>query len=313
MIRPHIRRISTILTVAALGAAMVGVAPVSAATPGWESSTVDPILGQVGPSKDAAFEITINNDGPGNIASLFMTADLAAAPTYTSDARCDISGKLWCSFGALNVGERIDLIIAYQAPSTTGAFDVTFLLKANGATTSDKGKNSRGDDHELPASVTVTTGGGDFDAGYNVNDDTYSTNQSVGRRNIQATKLEEAPDLVPVTIEDGVESYPCQDSLAACSQLIGEWSVLNVNDGVGGPIKVTLLIWGNAINGNPDPTALFLVHTHDDFTSHVVSQACTFTDGVVVNPDCIESATKVGKNYQIVAWLDHNGAIRGGV
>jgi hypothetical protein len=300
---------------AALAGAMLGVSPVSAATPGWTNSSAVPILDEVGPGKDAAFQITIINDGPGNIAALFMTADLAAAPTYTSDPRCDISGKLWCSFGSLNVGQQIELIIAYQVPNTTGTFDVTFLLKANGDTTADKGKNSRGDDHELPASVTVTTGGGDFDAGYNVADDTYSTNQNVGRRNVQATTLSSAPDLVPVTIEDGVESYPCDDGDDAwCAQLIGEWSVLNVNDGDGGPFKVTILIWGNAINGNPDPSTLFLVHTHDDGSSHVISDPCTFDDaGAVSNADCIESATKIGRNYQIVAWLEHNGAIRGGV
>ncbi len=314
MIRTRIRRLSSLLTVALLGLAVVGVTPASAATPGWENSTAVPILAEVGPGKDAGFHITIVNDGPGNISTLYMTADLADAPTYTSDPRCDITAKLWCSFGALNVGEQIELDIAYLVGST-GDFSVTFLLKANGETTSDKGKNSRGDDFELPASVTVTTGGGDFDAGFNVGSDTYSTNQSVGRKNLQATTLEGAPELVPVTIEDGVTTYACEDGVDQCSRLIGEWSVLDVGDGSDGPFMVTVLIWGSAVTGNPDPSTLYLVHTDDFGDTTVITAPCTF-DGegnLTSTTDCLVSVTKVGKNYQIVAWLMHNGAVRGGI
>lgn len=311
MIRKRLGRFATVFTAASMALLLIGVGTASAATPGWKNSNAVAILSNVGPGKDAGFTVTLKNEGPGNIATLSFKADKEAS--YVSDSRCVTSPVLLCTFGAQNVGQTIVLKVAFTVGSA-GSFTVNFSESTNGFSQNDKGGNSRGDINGFSASATVTTGGGNFDGGYNVGDDTYSTNQSVGRSNVQATKLASAPNLQAVTIEDGVTTFTCQSSVSQCSRLIGEWSVLHVGDGSVGPMKVTILIYGNAVSGNPALSSLFLVHTSDAGVTSVIDQQCTYDgDGNVENADCLAGTpTKVGRNYQIVAWLAKNGGIRGG-
>jgi hypothetical protein len=313
VIRKRLGRFATVFTAATMALMLVGVGTATAATPGWKLSNAVPILESVGPGKDAGFTVTLVNDGPGNIATLYLKADKEAS--YVSDTvHCTTSPTLYCNLGAQNVGQTIVLTVAFEVGSA-GTFTVNFSESANGFTEADgpKGK-SRGDINPFSASVTVTTGGGDFDGGYNVDDDTYATNPSVGRNNKQATTLEDGPDLVAVTIQDGVTEYTCQSTVTQCSRLIGEWSVLHVGDGTVGPMKVTVLIYGNAVSGNPALGDLGLVHTSDAGVTTFIHDQCTYdTNGDVENADCLAGLpTKVGKNYQIVAWLATNGGIRGG-
>jgi hypothetical protein len=290
---------------------LLGVGSASAATPGWKGSNAVSIMENVGPGKDAAYRVTLENAGPGNISTLSFKADKAAS--YVSDARCVVAPTLSCDFGAQNVGVDIVFTVAFQVPSSGSSFTATFTESANGFSNNDKGHHSRGDVNNFTASTPITTGGGNFDGGYNVGDDTYSTNQSVGRHNVQATKLSSAPNLQTVTIQDGVTTFACQSSVTQCSRLVGEWSVLHVGDGSVGPIKVTILVYGNAISGNPDASTMFLVHTNDLGATNVITRQCTYTAGVVNNADCLAGTpTKIGRNYQIVAWLATNGGIRGG-
>lgn len=311
MIRKRLGRIATALTTAALLGALSIAAPVSAATPGWERSNAASILDTVGPGKDAGYVVTIYNDGPGNISTVYLQS--TSTPSYAGHEGCNSSGALYCELGALAVGESIELIVAFQVPTTTGLFSVSFAVNATGVTLSDKGKQSRGDNFTFVGETMVSTEGGDFDAGFVVGPDVFRTNQSVGRNNPQATTLEGAPQLTPVTIEDGISTAPCDSDVVNCSKLVGEWSKITVGDGSEGPLKVTILIFGNAVTGNPDPSELFLVHTQDDGTTNIINTACTYgTGGVVSNADCLVSSTMVGRNYQIVAWLAHNGNLRGG-
>jgi len=311
VIRKRLGRLATVLTATSMALLVVGVGGVSAATPGWKLSNAAATLSSVGPGKDAGFTVTLFNDGPGNISTLSLKADKAAS--YVSDSRCSLAPTLFCDFGAQNVGQTIRFQVAFEVPSTTGSFTVNFSESTNGFSTSDKGGNSRGDLNTFPGTVSVTTGGGNFDGGVNVGGDTYADNQVVGKNNAQATKLENAPNLAAVTIQDGVTTYTCQTGVAQCARLIGEWSVLHVGDGTVGPIKVTILIYGNSVSGNPDPASLYLVHTLDNGTTNVITQQCVMSGGLPTNADCLAGTpTKVGKNFQIVAWLAQNGGIRGG-
>lgn len=313
MIRKRLGRFAIVLTSASLMLTLLGLGTASAATPGWENSTAVPILESVGPGKDAGFTVTLLNEGPGNIATLYLKADKEAS--YVSDTlHCTTSPTLYCAFGAQNVGQTIVLTVAFEVGSA-GTFTVNFSESANGFTEADgpKGK-SRGDINPFSASVTVTTGGGNFDAGLNVGNDTYSTNQSVGRSNAQATKLQNAPNLETVIIEDGEDiEFACSTTGDECSRLIGEWSSLAVGDGTVGPFKVTILIYGNSVQGNPDPADLALVHTDDDGNTNIIDTQCQYdTAGLPTNADCLAGTpTKVGRNYQIVAWLATNGGLRG--
>jgi len=307
------RRFAAALSATLLALVVLGPAVTSAATPGWDASTATAIVDPVGPGKDAGYNIHIVNNGPGNISTLYLVSDSAATPSFASDSRCSTTGRLTCFFGALNVGGVIDLQVAYTVGGT-GTFSVNFMLNTNGVAP-DKNHNSRGDAHNMPTTVQVTTGGGNFDAGWNVGDDTFSTDQGVGKNNVQATKLQSGPNLTAVTIQDGITSFACQTGVSQCSRLVGEWSKLTVGNGTVGPFKVTLLIYGKSLQGNPSASDLYLVHTNDNGTTNVITQQCTFDgSGNVTNADCLAGVpTKVNGNYQIVAWLGHNGAVRGGI
>jgi len=311
--RKRLSRLATALISASLLATMAVAAPASAATPGWTNSNAASILANVGPGKDAAYTVTLYNDGPGNISTLFLKADKAAS--YVSDvAHCTTTPTLYCSFGAQNVGQTIVLTVAFAVPTSGSSFTVSFSESANGFSTSDKGGHSRGDINSFAGTTTITTGGGNFDAGYNVGDDTFSTNQSLGSRNLQATKLESGPNLKAITVQDGIPTSPCTGA-TECSRLIGEWSKVTVGNGIDGPFKVTILIYGNAVQGNPDPSTLFLVHTDSLGNANVIRDQCTFdgSGNLTSIADCLAGLpTKIGKNFQIVAWLMHNGGLRGG-
>jgi hypothetical protein len=310
--RSRLSRFATVFTAAAMALLLVGVGTTVAATPGWQNSNAVSILDSVGPGKDAAYTVTLKNDGPGNISTLYLQTDKPAS--YVSDERCtQLSPVLYCSFGAQNVGQDITFTVAFTVPNSTGTFTVNFSESANGFSNSDKGHHSRGDINSFSGSTDITTGGGDFDAGFNVDNDTFATNDSLGRNNAQATKLESAPDLTPVIIIDGITSAPCTGS-TACDRLIGEWSKLTVGDGTVGPFKVTLLIYGKAVQGNPDPSTLYLVHTDSDGVATVVQDQCTFdgSGNLTSTTDCLDGTpVKVGRNYKIVAWFMNNGGMRG--
>jgi hypothetical protein len=313
VIRNRLGRLATILAATTMGLLLVGVGTTLAATPGWTRSNAVSVLESVGPGKDTAYTVTLFNDGPGNISTLFLKADKQAS--YVSDTtHCTLAPTLYCSFGAQNVDQTIVLTVAFTVPSSGSSFSANFSESANGFSTSDRGGHSRGDIFGFTGTTAITTGGGNFDAGYNVGNDTFLTSQAVGNRNIQATKLESGPALKPITIEDGIASLPCTGA-TECSRLIGEWSKLTVGDGTDGPFKVTLLVYGNAVSGSPSLSSLFLVHTDADGNATVIRDQCTF-DGfgnLTSTNDCLAGLpAKVGKNYQFVAWLMHNGGLRGG-
>jgi hypothetical protein len=312
VIRKRLGRYATILTAASMAVFLVGVGTSVAATPNWTRSNAVSVLDSVGPGKDAAYTVTLYNDGPGNISTLSLKADKAAS--YVSDSRCVVSPTLLCTFGAQNVDQTIVFTVAFTVPTSGSSFTASFTESTNGFSTSDKGGHSRGDVFGFTGTTTITTGGGNFDAGYNVGNDTFATNPSVSNRNIQATKLESAPDLLPITIQDGIASLPCTGA-TECSRLIGEWSKLTVGDGTDGPFKITVLVYGNAVSGNPDPSTMFLVHTDALGNATVIRDQCTYdgSGNLTSTTDCLAGLpTKVGKNYQFIAWLMHNGGLRGG-
>jgi hypothetical protein len=309
VIRNRLGRFATVLTAGSMALLLLGVGTASAATPGWGGSQAAAILGSVGPGKDAGFIVTLKNAGPGNISTLSLKADKAAS--YVSDSRCQMTPVLTCFFGAQNVGVEIVFRVAFTTGGA-GSFTVNFSESTNGFA-SDKGGHSRGDINSFPGTVSVTNGGGNFDGGVNVGGDTYSDNQTVGRNNVQATKLEGAAALTPVTIQDGITSgIAC--NAAKCSNAFGEWSKLNVNNGqvFGAPFKVTLTIYGKSVPNGATAANIVVLHTLDDgVTTQTISADCSPSTGTPTNAEC-RTVTKVGTNYQIVVWLFENGGIRGG-
>jgi len=226
------------------------------------------------------------------------------------------SGPLACDLGTLTgsqtVGQSVSFTVAYHVPTgTTGSFDMTVAIQSGSGNTGSDGGHSRGDAFSKSASTAI--GGRDFDGGFSISGDTFQTTGTLGRNNKQTTRLETTDSVIPVTITDGVSTYPCTVTVTdtQCSRLIGEWSVLNVNNTHNvHPIKVTLLIWGGSVPGGLSTSDIYLIHAYGTGAETPVQRACDANPPT--NADCLVSVTKVGSNFQIVAWLAHNGSIRGG-
>lgn len=307
---------------------LVGVGAVTAANPSWNVS-FDRLPNVVAPGNDAGWLVTVTNNGPSNINDLnvsITSEELGALPTYISDLTlssagtesCDTAtGALVCNVGTLVDGGTVTFTVAFDVPATdTGTFDLNIGLRAGtGDTETDGPGKSRGDKVNFINSTPISTSS-NFAGGFSGDDSTYQTNQNIGRRNLQASTVENISANIGVTIEDGITSgVDC--ATAASRTCFAEWTALNVDDGAefGTPFKVTLLISGSALPGGTSVDDVVLVHVLDDGSIDVIGddadETCDSTTGTPTNAECI-TVTKVGNNYKIVVWLNSNGNIRGG-
>ncbi|MBA3877288.1 MAG: hypothetical protein C0498_10180 [Anaerolinea sp.] len=296
-----------------LALTLIGPSAVQAAPPGWAFENQALLPATVSPGANAGYTFTIANRGKSNISQLYLTSSATTSPTYlaTTRAGCQTTPVLYCAFGALNSGDVIDITVAYTTPTTGSTSSVTFQLNATGVTFSDKGGNSRGDTLNL-LMTTALNGGKDFAGGFNlVGGSTFANNTDLGRRNIQSGAVTLPPGAIniPVELEDGPSiDFPC----FGCANLFGEWTRLNVNDGAtyDSGIKVVLTILGREVPNAASVDTIKLIHVSDSHGTHTISDRCD-GDGLLGGDECI-TVTKVGNNYQIVAWLLSNGGTRFG-
>ena len=322
MNRQRLGRLLTVFTTAVMALMLLGSGLATAANPGWDI-LYSKLPDAVKAGNDAGYAVTIKNKGKSNINALtfkaIVVSDPTAAPSYVSGltwnqggpGSCTTTGPLVCDLGTVTAGTTITLTVAFSVPSTaSGTFDVKFELSAATGNTGSDGGNSRGDAFSKTAQTGISSSA-NFDGGFVVGDGTFDTTGTLGRQNKQITSLETADSLIPVTIEDGIASYPCSNTVPQCSRLLGEWSVLDVNGGVNtDPIKVTLLIWGGSVPGGVGVDDIYLVHANGSGGASIVTADCDASPPT--NADCIESVTKIGNNFKVVAWLAHNGGLRGG-
>ena len=138
--------------------------------------------------------------------------------------------------------------------------------------------------------------------------------RTLSKQNPQSSTVTPPVSKIPVTVEDGLVTFggagtdPC--GTAALAHCIGDWARLNVDNGAAGPVKVT----HHALRAE-----------RPERRDHQQHQAVP--RGQQPEPDhdpvqrvdpahpggaeCI-TVTKVGSNFKIVGWLNHNGYIRGG-
>lgn len=309
MIRKRLGRLFTAITTAAVLGTAVAALPASAAQPGWRFEDLAYLPAAVGDGQLAGYSFTIANRGKSNISQLYLTDTVNAAPQYFTADRsgCVTSPNLFCSFGALNPGQTIKVTIAYRVGTTD--FSNQFRLDSTGDPAG--GNNSHGDTLTMNVTTTVSTSQ-DFDGGFALDDATYQTGGTLGRRNKQATIVETTDNLIPVTVEDGISNYACLNTDTDCAaSFIGEWSVLTVNGGAtGAPIKVTIMIWGGSVPGGVTEDEIFLLHADGLGGATPITATCDSATAPT-NADCLVSVTKVGNNFRIVAWLAKNGGLRG--
>lgn len=327
MTHKRLGRYATALTSVALLGALVVAAPVAAKNPSWyiNYSTLPSV---VGAGHDAGYFITVGNNGPSNINTLTMTvtpvSTPTAAPTYFSGLTWNFgphgsctntgplgTGPLTCDLGTVEAGQFITFTVAFLVPTgSSGTFDVDIAIQSGSGNTGSDGGSSRGDAKTVTATTAISSSA-NFDGGFSVDGDTYQTTGNLGRNNKQTTTLEVTDATIPVTVTDGIASYPCTSTDGQCSRLIGEWSVLDVNGGVNTDlIKVTLMIWGGSVPGGVGVGDIYLLHADGSGGYTTVDATCDSATAPT-NADCLVSVTKVGNNFKIVAWFTHNGGARG--
>jgi hypothetical protein len=307
--RKHLSRLATAVVSAALLGAMVAAAPVSAKVPGWQINNMHKLPPVVADGGVAGFSFTIKNNGKSNISALYLTDSYVGAPVYFTNSRgtsCTLS-DLRCSFGALNSGSTIDVVIAY----TVGTTDFTDVFQLDSTGDPAGGNNSHGDSYLQAVTTNVSTNS-NFDGGFTTAAaQLLQTNQTLGSGNKQASSLVSPATLIPATIEDGITTgVPC--TIGACAHLVGEWTNLSVNNGATYPtaFNVTLMVWGGSVPGGVGTADIFLLHTRDNGTTYAITTVCNSVTAPT-NAECIK-VTKVGSNFKIVAWLFSNGNLRGG-
>lgn len=311
----HLRRLTSIVTAAFLAVMLFGTGVVSASPPNWVMTVVK-VPPTVGANANAGYTVTIANNGPSNISSLFLVDDIATAPSYVgtpTQGSCNQTGALYCAFGTLNANQSVTVTVAYKVG--TSNFSVNFQGNTNGATFSDAGHHSHGDTL-APNPVTTTTSvsnSQNFGGGFVVGDTSVQDFQTVGKKNPQATSLVAPDTIIPATVEDGITTgIACTDS--HCANAFGEWSRINVNNGqpYGTAFKVTLLLWGGEVPGGVSTSNIVVLHTLDNGTTEAIGTDCTYAGGVPTNAEC-RTVTKVGNNYQIDVWLFKNGSLKGAI
>jgi hypothetical protein len=310
-----------------LATMLVGVGSASAANPSWLVS-FDRLPNVVADDSDAGWFVTVTNDGPSNINDLnisITSEETGHLPSYFvgmdlssggAESCSTATGALVCNVGTLVDNGTVTFTVAFPVPEgETGSFDLNIGLRAGtGDTETDGPGKSRGDKQTFTNSTPISQSS-NFDGGFSVDDFTYQTDQSIGRRNAQATTIENVGANIGVTIEDGITTgVDCQAT--ASRTCFGEWSALNVDDGApfGSPFKVTLLVSGSAVPGGTAAASIVLVHVLDNGTVEVLGNSADercASAGDSASAECIY-VTKVGSNYQLVAWLFQNGNLRGG-
>jgi len=309
------RRLASVTSAALLAMMLLGTGVTSAATPGWKFLAAASIPGTVAPGADAGFRFDIKNTGKSNIAQVYLLNDSTDTIDYLSTSRgtnvCVTSPSLKCSFGALNVGQTIHVLIAYTTPSTAGTYNTHFYLNGTGNTGSDGG-TSHGDSLPLDLS-TIVSGNPNFAGGFQVNGVAVQTDPTLTTSNKQSTKLTPPSTqlLGPVTVEDGIADFPGGFTNPCLTHAcFGDWASLTARDSLdqlAGPIRVELNIKG--IASNTDPLSIGLWH---DGT--IIMTRCSTSTLPTGTGECV-TVTKIGNGanaiFQIVGWLNHNGTIRG--
>jgi hypothetical protein len=317
---------------------LIGPAPAAAAQANWHF--YNPTTGQIDagellpssvfPGRAAGYSFIIRNDGPSNISQLFLTDSrfkddpTNAVPVYLAGDRvglCQTDPYLYCPFGALNADTQITVTIAYKTLNDgSPTFPVTFQLNSTGNTFSDNKNNNTGNSHGDTKELTLTTtlnGGKNFDGGFNTDGSVVTNVTDLGKKNIQSGAITPPAGALnkPVTVEDGLpeNTFICPTTNTDCANKFGEWTRLNVDKGnpFSAGFKVVLTIWGPAVPSGATVDTIDLIHVLDDGSIERIDTRCsTATLPTVANVECI-TVTKVGKNFQIVAWLTRNGGARG--
>jgi hypothetical protein len=301
VIRARVRRLAAIVSATVVATAMfAGVA--TAAPPNWDM-TITKLPPSVSPGAPAGYQIDIVNNGPSNISALYLTANIGLTPVYltTDQGACNATGPLFCSFGAVNDDGTVQVIVAFDTPTSGSTFPVTFQLNTTGSTFTDVKNRSHGDLKTVAVS-TALNNGKNYAGFFSTLTDTGIGNSDVlSGNNKQSTRIGGLPPGLAGTVQDGsVTSDACTtnpDQGIDCSLIDGETSVVTV--GSGGDVPGGFFVVIHYKNGST-PTAF--VHTYGAGSQEKIN-ACADPNNPVAPCFTWDAATTTATLYQI-----HNGS-----
>jgi len=279
----------------------------SAAPPNW-TMTVTKLPDTVSPGAAAGYQVVITNNGPSNISQLYLVSkvgDSITVPTSyvtTTQGTCP-AGPLSCSFGALNAGSSVTVVVGYTTPGSGSSFNVTFEGNTTGSTFTDVKGRSHGDLLLSDPVITTTALNSNKNfGGFFSTDATHGGGNSdqLNGNNKQSTRLEGLAAGFGGTVSDGsITPDACIPNYVPapvdCTTLDGETSVVNVNHGADVPGGFFVIIHNK--NG-ATPTAF--VHTFGTGQQEKIN-AC----GTTPTAPCFtwDAATTTATIYTI-----HNGS-----
>jgi hypothetical protein len=244
-----------------------------AATPNWSGSvTATPPAVPAGGV--AGYEVSITNNGPSNISKLYLFTEPGAPnPVYVSDARCNDSGPLYCSFGALRKKRSITVTVAFPTPAESPSdFEVTFVWNTSGLG-SGGGDNSHGDALVLTGTTAVSDDLQDFAGGFLVpgGSTLVANDQDIGAANPQAASLFAPRTGIGATVGDGAPGI-CPTGF----ECFGEATNLVVGNGSTqyGMFRVVMTIDGSIIPPGVTPANFGVLHVLDNGTVDEITTIC---------------------------------------
>ncbi|MFL5727209.1 MAG: hypothetical protein ACJ77F_12810 [Chloroflexota bacterium] len=282
--------------------------------------TVDKLPATVSPGAPAGYRVTITNNGSSNIASLFLVdkvnGSLTVTPVYLTSSRpgtCNelgtLSGPLSCSFGALNAGDHVTVVVAYTTPTSGSSSSAEFQGSTSGATFSDTKGRSHGDTLQSDPIVTTTAlnSGKNFAGGFSLSAAGFISNDAnLNGNNRQSTGVKGLPAGFEATVEDGPGTTGTCTSTGPvpCTALFGEWSVVNVNGGssVEGGFIVTIKFKTGTPTG--------FLHSFGNPVQQEAIGACPggVAPATITDPGCFvwDAGTSTASIYTL-----HNGSYKG--
>ena len=281
---------------------------------------------------------------------------------------CDTSNGLKCDFGAFNSGATVYVLAAFTLPTGTSTSTtncktdpnrktqpansygvdphdatswvcVDFQFGSNSGYVPGK-NNSRGDAYHWYDFVGTDTGQdsaaqfpfcnlADPTAGCDASLLTLTDNQSLGKNNLQWTKVK-VPGLAAVFNSDhattgiGVAdkvSFTCPTTAfpTECSTpFIGEWSSVDVNSGqelLDGTPWITIDIGTYGISASKISTVYHFYQIGSTWYVEVIGTKCTDSSGPATNfnvDQCFWVQSLKGNSSQITVWTHHNGKLNYG-
>jgi len=281
------RRITAALASFGLAASLLASAAAApavtlASTPSWEPMVVVALPGTVTYGAVAGYQISITNDGPSNISQLYLFATDASGnldvtpPVYENpfQGTCnDPSTGFYCSLGQLNAHATVTVIVAYTTPTSGASVTHYFSANTTGSTANDGG-TSHGDTNDGQATTNLVGAASDSGGAFvTTNGQTIQNNQTIGAGNRQSTKALLNGKFYPATVQDGATFSPtdlqaCTLSTKTfnCTDLFGEWSQVNVNNGAvfSSYFTITVQIDATLVGSGVNANNLVVYHQYQD-------------------------------------------------